>query len=330
MDPSPVLTFLYLGCRFNQEAIISASMDMRDIIVVAPTGAGKSLTYQLPALLMPGVTICITPLISLMQDQTYNLKKLHIEAEMIHAETNKQDLKEIMRRMLIGLTVAKGKGKAKELAQQEKEIKLVYVRRFFDPAAEFLLKLACIGIFNQVTPERIEKSKTFVSILQKLYDGGLLPRIIIDEAHCISSLGNDFRPAYQSKMPSAPPYIYTDNTFFSLSAWSAEDAISQNSNHRPYSYSSPKCHKRHDRKSSDASHYQSHWRTFYDSVHVSAGKHSMRIELTSASLPLDRLFIDRTSNILFRPNQRQPKLPLQKSATTLRLHIQANVVSFTV
>ncbi|GAA5894862.1 RecQ family ATP-dependent DNA helicase [Sporobolomyces salmoneus] len=167
--------------RHCQEAAINASFTGRDAVVVMPTGGGKSLIYQVPALISSGCTVVITPLISLMTDQVQNLSERDIAAEAIHAATSQQDIKSIMKRMLGDAAAAKGKGKKQKLDleaggdDEGSDIKLVYV-----------------------TPERIDKSKTFVSTLQKMYDAGRIARFVIDEAHCITTSGHDYRPAYLS------------------------------------------------------------------------------------------------------------------------------------
>ncbi|GAA5957859.1 hypothetical protein JCM21900_001289 [Sporobolomyces salmonicolor] len=167
--------------RMCQEGAINATMSGREVAVVMPTGGGKSLIYQVPALLSRGTTVVITPLISLMVDQVTNLTSRGISAEAIHASTTQEQSKSIMKRMLGDVwPKSKGKGKKKAVVDDDEdekfaEIKLVYV-----------------------TPERIEKSKTFMSTLQKMYDAGLLARFVIDEAHCISMLGHDYRTSYLS------------------------------------------------------------------------------------------------------------------------------------
>ncbi|KAM0748733.1 ATP-dependent DNA helicase [Meredithblackwellia eburnea MCA 4105] len=178
--------------RFCQEAAINGTLSARDQMIVMPTGGGKSLIYQLPALMLEGTTVVITPLISLMQDQTYNLNALKIRAEMINSATTQEEARSIQKRMISGGNVSapsRGKGKVVTMptGEDEREIKLVYV-----------------------TPEKVDKSKTFVSTLQKMHDAGLLARIVIDEAHCCSSLGHDYRTSYlclgklKSLFPTVP------------------------------------------------------------------------------------------------------------------------------
>ncbi|KAG9311882.1 ATP-dependent DNA helicase [Chiua virens] len=152
--------------RLCQQGVCNANMDGRDAVCVMPTGGGKSLTYQLPALLMPGCTLVISPLISLITDQILHLREAGVEAVMLTGGTSKAQASEIQQR-LTAMAASRG-------AAQQKEIKLCYV-----------------------TPEKIAKSKVFMSLLRKLVEGGKLARIVIDEAHCVSQLGHDFRPDYK-------------------------------------------------------------------------------------------------------------------------------------
>ncbi|KAJ7900182.1 ATP-dependent DNA helicase [Mycena olivaceomarginata] len=151
--------------RLCQQGVCNANMDRRDIVCVMPTGGGKSLTYQLPALLSPGCTLVVSPLIALITDQIIHLREAGVEAVKLTGATPKPESREIHNRLL---------AMANRRDSHEKEIKLCYV-----------------------TPEKIAKSKTFLAMLQKLSDGGQLARIVIDEAHCVSQLGHDFRPDYQ-------------------------------------------------------------------------------------------------------------------------------------
>ncbi|KAJ6621593.1 P-loop containing nucleoside triphosphate hydrolase protein, partial [Mycena sp. CBHHK59/15] len=151
--------------RLCQQGVCNANMDGRDIVCVMPTGGGKSLTYQLPALLMPGCTLVVSPLIALITDQILHLREAGVEAVKLTGGTSKPDSRDIHQRLL---------SMADHTLAEQKEIKLCYV-----------------------TPEKIAKSKSFVAMLQKLVNGGKLARIVIDEAHCVSQLGHDFRPDYQ-------------------------------------------------------------------------------------------------------------------------------------
>ncbi|KAG8886455.1 hypothetical protein FRB98_001274 [Tulasnella sp. 332] len=158
--------------RLCQEGVCNANLDGRDIVCVMPTGGGKSLTYQLPALLSPGCTLVISPLISLITDQILHLREAGIEAVKLTGGTSKEETKSIFSR-LTSSSSSRGAVRAMDL-DDEKEIKLCYV-----------------------TPEKISKSKVFTSILEKMATAGKLARIVIDEAHCVSQLGHDFRPDYK-------------------------------------------------------------------------------------------------------------------------------------
>lgn len=157
--------------RLCQEGICNASMDGRDCVAVMPTGGGKSLTYQLPALLCSGTTLVISPLIALITDQILHLHEAGIEACMLTGSASKEEQRTILQRLVQN---PKANGRISAMDEEGKEIKLVYV-----------------------TPEKIAKSKTFLSTLQKMANNGTFARIVIDEAHCVSQLGHDFRPDYQ-------------------------------------------------------------------------------------------------------------------------------------
>ncbi len=132
------------------EAVTNVLMD-RDTLLVLPTGGGKSLCYQLPALLLDGLTVVVSPLISLMQDQVAQLRELGVAAELLNSTLIHAEQTAVLGRARAG------------------ETKLLYM------APETLLKPA---------------------VLQSLEVGGVAC-LAIDEAHCISSWGHDFRPEYR-------------------------------------------------------------------------------------------------------------------------------------
>eukprot|EP00249_Psilotum_nudum_P010076 c22317_g1_i1 orf=257-2596(+) len=145
--------------RTNQREIINAVMSARDVVVVMAAGGGKSLCYQLPALLKPGTALVVSPLLSLIQDQVMGLKALAVSAGMLTSTTTKEEEKTIYQ------SLEKGKG----------DLKILYV-----------------------TPEKIAKSKRFMSKLEKCNQSGGLSLLAIDEAHCCSQWGHDFRPDYKN------------------------------------------------------------------------------------------------------------------------------------
>ena len=152
------------GFRHNQLEAINATLAGKDTFVLMPTGGGKSLCYQLPAVIKTGrtcgVTIVVSPLLSLMQDQVDHLQKLGIQAHLINGNTT-QEARTWIRQALQG-------------PHPGEELQLLYV-----------------------TPEMLGKSQTMISSFENLYRRRQLARIVIDEAHCVSQWGHDFRPDYK-------------------------------------------------------------------------------------------------------------------------------------
>ncbi|KAK9134720.1 hypothetical protein Syun_014050 [Stephania yunnanensis] len=162
--------------RPNQREVINATMSGCDVFVLMPTGGGKSLTYQLPALVCPGITLVVSPLVSLIQDQIMHLLQANIPAAYLSASMEWNEQQEIFRELNSGCC----------------KYKLLYV-----------------------TPEKVAKSDALLRHLESLHARDSLSRIVIDEAHCVSQWGHDFRPDYQGlgilkqKFPNTPVLALT-------------------------------------------------------------------------------------------------------------------------
>eukprot|EP00794_Sanderia_malayensis_P018226 gene18226-20044_t len=144
--------------RKHQRETINATLWGKDCLLILPPGAGKSICFQIPAVISEGFTLVIAPLVSLIQDQVLRLINHHINATSLTSTSSDMELNDVMSQMV----------------DKDGTLKILYI-----------------------TPDILSKSKAFIENLEQAAQAGCLSRIVIDEVHCASQCGHNFRPDYQ-------------------------------------------------------------------------------------------------------------------------------------
>ncbi len=173
MTPGEILQKVFGHAHFRpaQEDIVQSVLDGRDVLAILPTGGGKSICYQVPGLVMDGITLVVTPLIALMHDQVSQLRERGIKAEAVHSGLSSREIDIILDNCIYG------------------NIKFLYL-----------------------SPERLQ-SELFRERVTRMP----VCQVAVDEAHCISQWGYDFRPSYL-EIASLREFLGDDVPFIALTA----------------------------------------------------------------------------------------------------------------